>query len=48
MKSFVKAMDRTGSALFYLAHNFPQLGAGKIKKGFCWPSDPQALQRRYV
>ena len=33
MKNYVKAMDRTGSALKYLAGKFPRLSEEKIKEG---------------
>jgi hypothetical protein len=36
MKTFVKAMDRTGSAFKYLAEKFPRLSEVKIKRGFLW------------
>ena len=36
MKNFVKAMDRTGSAIKYLAQKFPRLSEVKIKEGGLW------------
>jgi len=36
MKTFVKAVNRNGSAFKYLAEKFPQLSKAKIKRRFLW------------
>jgi hypothetical protein len=33
MKSFVRAMDQTGLAFWYLAEKFPGISAAKIREG---------------